>query len=180
MSIPANDPKLQETLRAVPAVAFDGPAFRAIPGGDVVGNLTFEHLWAGTSAGRCNPAGVARLHLSAEKKTAEAEFRYYAQKGGIDPDIAECYSFAANVKLARVLDLTDRKTRRRVNIALKQILAEWEPDPLKAPPPPTLLQCIGYWASRGHGDFSAILCPSARRTSGRKASPSAATVNRQG
>jgi len=167
MSIPADDPELQTALRATPAVRYVGKAFRAMPGGDVVRNLTFEHLWAGSGEGRCNPSGVGRLHLSAEKKTALAEFRYYAAKGGLDPDLAESHEFAAEVKLARVLYLTDGATRRLVGITLSQILADWESDPLLPPPPPTRLQSIGYWISKGHGNFSAILYPARRRSRGR-------------
>ena len=65
----------------------------------MVHNLDFEHLWAGTSAGRCNPDGVKRLYLSVEKEIAQAEFEYYATQDGVDPDLAECYSFATKVKI---------------------------------------------------------------------------------
>jgi len=166
MSIPADDPLLQAALSGAPAIRYTGPAFRMMPGGDVVRNLTFEHLWAGSGPGRCNPAGIGRLHLSAEKKTAQAEFRYYAAKGGFDPDLAESYEFAADVKLARVLNLTDGATRRLVGITRAQILADWEGDPLLPPPLPTRLQTIGCWISQGHGNFSAILYPARRRSTG--------------
>ena len=167
MSGLADDPVLQAALSAASPVPYSGTAFRAMPGGWLVHNMSFEHLWAGSGAGRCNPAGVERLHLSAEKRTAQAEFRHYARKGGTDPDLAECYEFAADVKLARVLDLTSRVTRQIVGITLLQILADWEGDPLLPPPPPTRLQSIGYWISKGHGNFSAILYPSRRRRAGR-------------
>ncbi len=48
----------------------------------MVRNLDFEHLWAGTGAGRCNPNGIKRLYLSVEKETAQAEFEYYVKQGG--------------------------------------------------------------------------------------------------
>lgn len=167
MSVLADDPALQAALSAAPAVSYSDTAFRAMPGGWLVHNLSFEHLWAGAGAGRCNPAGIERLHLSAERRTAQAEFRHYAAKGGADPELAECYEFAADVKLARVLDLTAKETRRIVGLTLVQILADWEPDPLLPTPPPTRLQSIGYWISKGHGNFSAILYPSKRRRAGR-------------
>lgn len=167
MSLPVDDPALKAALDRAPAIRFDGNAFRAMPGGDAILNAGFEHLWAGTSAGRCNPAGVFRLHLSVEKKTAQAEFRYYAGRGGLEPDLAETYEFAAKVKLARVLDLMDGHVRRGLGITREQILADWEPDPLLPPPPPTRLQAIGYWISLGHGNFSAILYPARWRSTGR-------------
>jgi RES domain-containing protein len=167
MSLPASDPALQAALAAAPAAAYSGVAFRAMPGGALVHNLSFEHLWAGGGAGRCNPAGIERLHLSAEKRTAQAEFRHHAAKGGGDPELAECYEFAAEVTLARVLDLTSGRTRKAIGITLVQITADWEADPLLPPPPPSRLQCIGYWISNGHGNFSAILYPSRRRRAGR-------------
>jgi hypothetical protein len=167
MSVLPDDPALQAALSAAPAVPYSDTAFRAMPGGWLVHNMSFEHLWAGSAAGRCNPTGIERLHLSAEKRTAQAEFRYYARKGGTDPDLAECYEFAADVRLARVLDLTSKVTRRIVGITLVQILADWDADPLLPPPPPTRLQSIGYWISKGYGDFSAILYPARRRRKGR-------------
>jgi hypothetical protein len=75
MSVSTDDSQLQTALGAAPAVRYADPAFRAMPGGDVVRNLTFEHLWAGSGAGRCNPAGVARLHMSAEGFTRRREAR---------------------------------------------------------------------------------------------------------
>ena len=167
MSVPVDDPPLKAALAAAVPIRFDGPAFRVMPGGDAILNASFEHLWAGSGAGRCNPAGVSRLHLSVAKKTAQAEFRFYAGRGGIDPDLAESYEFAADVKLARVLDLTDGEVRRGLGITRDQILADWEPDPLLPPPPPTRLQSIGYWVSLGFGNISAILYPSRRRSMGR-------------
>jgi hypothetical protein len=75
-----NDPALQAALREAKAIFYEEKAFRAMSGGSIIHNLNFEHLWAGNSAGRCNPDGVIRLYLSAEKKTAKAEFDYYAAK----------------------------------------------------------------------------------------------------
>jgi hypothetical protein len=135
MSGAPDEKRLKKALQEAPGVPFVGAAFRAIPGSDVIRNLTFDHLWAGNSPGRCNPAGIARLHLSLEKKTAEAEFRHHMQKAGMDADLAECHSFAVTVKLARVLDLTDGKTRRMLKDPLKEILLEWESDPLGPPNP---------------------------------------------
>jgi RES domain-containing protein len=167
MSLLAEDPLLQSALRRAPASRYDDYAFRVVPGGSLVHNLKFEHLWSGNSAGRCNPAGVFRLYLAADKKTADAEFNFYAAKAGLNPDLAERYGFAATVKLERVLDLSDGSVRRLVGITRDEILADWEPDPLLPPPPPTLLQSIGYWVSQGYGNFSAMLYPSARRSTGR-------------
>jgi RES domain-containing protein len=77
-------------------------------------------------AGRCNPDGVKRLYLSVEKETAQAEFGYYATQDGVDPDLAECYSFAAKVKVERVLDLTSKAVRKQVGISLREIEADWK------------------------------------------------------
>jgi hypothetical protein len=104
MNIAPGDRSIPTLLTAAKAVPYDGYGFWALPGGMVVHSLRFEHLWAGTSAGRCNPDGVARLYLSLDRKTAEAEFRYYQTKGGCNPDLAECYSSSARVNLARVPD----------------------------------------------------------------------------
>ena len=74
MNIAAGDKKVPVLLAKAKAVPYSDYAFRALPGSSVVHNLHFEHLWAGTSAGRCNPEGVARLYLSLERQTADAEF----------------------------------------------------------------------------------------------------------
>jgi RES domain-containing protein len=163
MSEPEDDPVLQNALQHAQAVQYDNYAFRAIPGGWVVHNLDFEHLWAGTSAGRCNPDGVKRLYLSVEKETAQAEFEYYATQDGVDPDLAECYSFAAKVKFERVLDLTSKAVRKQVGISLREIEADWKGKPHQ----PSQLQLIGYWVSKGYGKFSAILYPARRRQAGK-------------
>jgi hypothetical protein len=154
MSKPADDPVLQAALGKAKAIPYVRNAFRAMPGGSVIHNLRFEHLWAGNSAGRCNPDGIARLYLSVEKETAQAEFDYYASKSGQDPALAECHSYAVEVKLARVLDLRSHMTRKLLGITLVEIQADWETDPLLPPSPPTRLQAIGYWISEGHGKFS--------------------------
>jgi len=132
MSEPEDDPVLQDALESVEATPYDDYAFRAVPGGLVVLNLNFEHLWAGTGAGRCNPAGVKRLYLSVEKETAQAEFDYYAAQAGVDPDLAACYSFAAKVEIERVLDLTSVPIRKKLGITLQDIRADWKsyPHPL--------------------------------------------------
>lgn len=167
MNIAASDKKVPALLAKAKAVPYDNYAFRALPGGSVVHKLRFEHLWAGTSAGRCNPEGVARLYLSLERQTADAEFRHYQKKGGCDPDLADCYSFSVKVNLARVLDFRDREMRKLFDFSVGKILANWEPDPLSPSPPPlTRLQVIGYWISEGCADFSGIICPSARSKSG--------------
>jgi RES domain-containing protein len=161
-----DDPLLQAALKTTGAIAYEKRAFRVIPGSAIVHNLHFEHLWAGTSAGRCNPAGIARLYLSTDRQTAQTEFDYHQRRWGLDPKDADFYSFAVEVKLARVLDLADDTTRTHLGITLDQILETWEPDPILPPPPPTRLQAIGYWVSKGFGNFSAILYPSARRKTG--------------
>jgi len=125
-----------------------------IPGSSVVHEIHFKHLRDGTGAARCNPDGVKRLHLSAEKETAQAEFLYYAAKGGLDPNLADFYSFAVEVRLGRVLDLTSKKTRKHLSITLNEIRADWEVDPLLHPSPaPTKLQGIGYWIQKDMEGF---------------------------
>jgi RES domain-containing protein len=166
MSNLPDDPVLQAALNTTGAIAYEKRAFRFIPGSAVVRNLHFEHLWAGTGAGRCNPDGIARLYLSTDRQTAQAEFDHHQSRSGIDPKYADFYSFAVEVKLARVLDLTDEPTRTHLDITLDEILEEWESDPLLPPPPATRLQAIGYWISTGFGNFSAILYPSGRRETG--------------
>ena len=167
MNIADSDKDVPAAFANLEAITYDGYAFRVLSGDRVIHNPKFEHLWAGTGAGRCNPEGVARVYLSLERETADAEFRHYQKIGGLDPDLVNFYSFSTKVNLARVLDLRDAGTRRKLRISLNYILAEWEPDPLIDPPPPiTRLQVIGYWISKGHGDFSGIVCPSARRKNG--------------
>jgi RES domain-containing protein len=163
MSEPEDDPVLQNALQHVKAVPYDDYAFRAMPGGWVVRNLDFEHLWAGTGAGRCNPNGIRRLYLSVEKETAQAEFEYYAKQGGVEPDLAECYSFAARVKIERVLDLTSKAIRKQLGISLREIRADWKDKPHQ----PSQLQLIGYWVAKGYGNFTAILYPGRRRRTGK-------------
>lgn len=162
------DPILQAALNTARAIAYEKRAFRVVPGTHVVHNIDFEHLWAGIGAGRCNPAGIPRLYLSSDRETAQAEFGHYANRSGIDPKYADYYSFAVEVRLARVLDLRDDASRTHLDITLEQILEEWESDPLRPSPlpAPTRLQSIGYWISKGFGNFSAILYPSARRKTG--------------
>jgi RES domain-containing protein len=126
MSEPEDDPVLQNALQHAEAVPYDNYAFRAIPGGSVVHNLAFEHLWPGTGAGRCNPDGAKRLYLSVEKETAQAEFEYYATQAGVNPDLAECYSFAVKVKIERVLDLTSKVVRKQLGISLREIKTDWK------------------------------------------------------
>jgi hypothetical protein len=92
------DEIIKARLEEVDGIPFDAYAFRAIPGGKVVRKLKFEHLFASKAAGRCNPPGVVRIYLSAEPETASAEFRYYQSRGGADPDLAECHSFAVIFK----------------------------------------------------------------------------------
>jgi len=166
VSTPADDPALQATLRSSTAVPFEGHLFRIIPGSSIVRNIRFEHLWAGTAAGRCNPKGVARLYMSLERETAQAEFNYYQTLGGLDPVLSDWYSFAARVKFARVLDLRCAKTRKQVGLTLKEIGNEWDDDPLHPRAVPARLQSIGYWISKGYGDFSGIVYRSARRRAG--------------
>jgi RES domain-containing protein len=166
MSNLPDDPVLQDALKTTGAIAYEKRTFRVIPGSAVVHNLHFEHLWAGTGAGRCNPDGIARLYLSTDRETAQAEFDHHQRRSGLNPEQADFYSFAVEVKLARVLDLTDNATRTHLDISRDQILEAWEPDPLLPQPPPTRLQAIGYWVSKGFGNFSAILYPSARRKTG--------------
>jgi len=166
VSLPADDPVLQSLLKTADPTPFDDVAFRVIPGAQVLLNLHFEHLWAGTGAGRCNPKGVQRLYMSIERETAIAEFNYYEEKAGLDPQVSDWYSFAARVRLARVLDLRQAKTRSHVGLTLKEICEEWESDPLHPSIDPTRLQAIGYWISKGYGNFSAIVCRSARRKTG--------------
>jgi hypothetical protein len=154
MNIAPSDKSIPALLTAAKAIPYNGYGFRALPGGSVVHNLRFEHLWAGVSAGRCNPDGVARLYLSLDRKTAEAEFRYYQIKAGSNPDLADYYSFSAKVILARVLDLRSRETRKLFDISVAKILANWEPDPLgPSPPLLTRLQVIGYWISKAEQIF---------------------------
>jgi hypothetical protein len=86
-------------------------------------------------------AFVEWLYLSLDRKTVEAEFRYYQTKGGCNPDLAECYSFRARVNLARVLDLRSRDTRKLFDLSVAKILVDWEPDPL-VPSPPSLTRPI--------------------------------------
>jgi RES domain-containing protein len=168
MNIAAGDKKVPVLLAKAKAVPYSDYAFRALPGSSVVHNLHFEHLWAGTSAGRCNPEGVARLYLSLERQTADAEFRHYQEKGGCDPNLADFYSFSVKVNLTRVLDLREKGTRKLFDLSVDKILADWEPDPLGSSrhPPLTRLQVIGYWISEGCADFSGIICHSARRRGG--------------
>jgi RES domain-containing protein len=161
-----DDPLLQAALKTAGAIAYEKRAFRVIPGSAIVHNLHFEHLWAGTSAGRCNPDDIARLYLSTDRQTAQTEFDYHQSRCGFDSKDADFYSFAVEVKLVRVLDLTDDTTRTHLGITLDQILETWEPDPILPRPPPTRLQAIGHWVSKGFGNFSAILYPSARRKTG--------------
>jgi len=104
--------------------------------------------------------------MSLERETAQTEFNYYQTLGGLDPVLSDWYSFAARVKFARVLDLRCAKTRKQVGLTLKEIGNEWDDDPLHPRAVPARLQSIGYWISKGYGDFSGIVYRSARRKSG--------------
>lgn len=106
---------------------------------------------------------ATRLYLGLEKETARAEFRYYAASSGMNPDLAEEYGFAIECQLARVLDLREPAVRKHLSITLKEMLADWQADPLSEQPPTmTKLQAIGAMMAKGEGDFSAIIFPSAR------------------
>jgi hypothetical protein len=104
--------------------------------------------------------------MSLERETAQAEFNYYQTLGGLDPVLSDWYSFAARVKLARVLDLRYAETRKQVGLTLNEIGEEWDDDPLHPRAVPTHLQSIGYWISKGSGDFSGIVYRSGRRKAG--------------
>jgi hypothetical protein len=59
------------------------------------------------------------------------------------------------VKLGKILDLTNKDNRRRLDISLSEIGADWESDPMSADPPVrTKLQSIGLWVSEGYFHLS--------------------------
>jgi RES domain-containing protein len=128
--------------------------------------MKFEHLWAGASAGRCNPPGVSRVYMSLERKTAQVEYEQFVKKEGLDPDLSDSYSFTADIKLARVLDLRSDPTLTVVGLIATDIEEEWEEDPLCPRMSPTRLQSVGYWISQSYGNFSGIILPSVRGPSG--------------
>jgi RES domain-containing protein len=163
VSSPSKDLALIVTLSKADAGTFVGPVYRVISGTLIIKNLDFEHLRAGTAVGRCNPPGVARIYMSLQKETAQSEFDYYERKAGFDPALSDSYSFAADVKLTRVLDLRLARTRRQVGITLTEIRKEWDDPALVVP---TRLQSIGSLIARGYGGFSAMIYPSAQRRGG--------------
>lgn len=88
---------------------------------------------------------AGRLHLSVEKKTPLAEFRYYSAKGGGRSRFSRELRICGRSEVRPCLGPYGWSDRRLVGITLKQILADWESDPLLPPPPATRLQAIGYW-----------------------------------
>ena len=160
-------PDLPALLNKAVAIPYKDHAFRVVPGSSIVHKLRFKHLWAGNAAGRFNPAGVSRLYLSIERKTADREFSYYQKSAGFNPYLVDFYSFSVEVNLSRVLELRDRNTRKLFGISRAKILQAWEPDPLApSSASPTRLQAIGYCTSKGIGNFSGIIAPSARKATG--------------
>jgi len=69
----------------------------------------------GTRAARCNPDGVKRLHLSAEKETAQAGFLYYAAKGQFQQKVGHSAVFAHSVR-ATLAGRNWRRVRRKYSV----------------------------------------------------------------
>jgi RES domain-containing protein len=102
VSTPPDDPELQGRLASALTVPFEGPAFRVVGGARVVHKIKFEHLFAGTGAGRFNPEGIERIYMALERETALAEFEHGEKRAGFDAALSDYYFFAVDLKLTRV------------------------------------------------------------------------------
>src|SRR5262249_3893704 len=77
--------------------------------------------------GRWNPPGVPAVYTSLNEETAVAEMRQRHRRGGVPMSKSMPRVLVAiRVRLARVLDLTQKKVRRILGGSLARLCEEWQ------------------------------------------------------
>ena len=111
------------------------------------------------NGGRWNPAGLACVYGSTTPEGAMAETLATQRHYGLPAESAMPRTFFAfEATLYRVLDLTDGTVRRRLDVALRDLLAcDWRGD--RAAGREALTQAVGRAAA--DAGFAALIVPSA-------------------
>jgi RES domain-containing protein len=166
---------LARRIVRAPLVGVDGTLCRAVRA-EYLRRTPPEPLYhRGSLQGRryTPPGGPAGLYLAHDQPTAFAEIRDLVQGAGGFPFALQPHNpvtlVYVEVELGRVLDLTNKDTRRELRVSRRAILAEWEIPMLTylagAGTMP-LTQQIGE-AAHLSTMVSGILYPSARWAGGR-------------
>ncbi len=127
-------------MRAVPALAFlagDTPTFLRTSG----------------RPNRCNPRGVDCLYFCETEATASLEWSALAR--GTPLENAPKLTYVARVALRRIIDLGNRRTRRRLRLGETELFGAW-----RAAAGPTRLQRLGLALGR-QSAIAALRYPSA-------------------
>lgn len=101
-------------VSSLPAIAFDGTAFRHV----AVGYQPLSGEGARVTGGRWNPPGsFPVLYLALDRQTTAAEFRRLADKQGREMrDFLPRDLYSYEARLQRVLDLRELSARREVGL----------------------------------------------------------------
>ena len=141
---------LQAALAKAAAVSVKARLCRLVPQLDLGGAP--DWLFTSGKPNRYNPRGVDCIYFSESAETAQAEHdSFWRRTAGESQPVT---TFYAQVKLGRVLDLTDGATLKVLGIKKKDLSASW-----RRAKSPTLTQMLGREVSESRL-FSAIRYPS--------------------
>ena len=154
----------RDALPACSVVPLQARGHRVAPGTAVVKNMTFDRLWCGVAAGRCNPSGIKRIYAALGSATAAAEYAHILRSAGLDPEAEETFHYAIDLELTAVLDLTDAAQRKTLRLTKRDMIRAFTEDPAK---PQIALQVIGSLIAGGLTSCCGIVFPSARMVGGK-------------
>jgi len=167
---PTDPPEVIELFEAIAALLPSATGFNGV----IVRNVgtkyaTRKDFFSGAGAakfgGRWNPVGLEAIYASLDVITATHEaYQNFEAFGFPLTSIEPRVTAGGKVSLAKVLDLTDAKTRSELGFTLKELIEEdWKA--IQANGEESWTQAIG----RGclSAGFGAILVPSARNAKGK-------------
>jgi hypothetical protein len=138
--------QIGQALAGAPVCAVQTTVVRCVALQPLTSGGTPDYLFTSGKPNRHNPAGVHCIYFAAEEATARAEYVRRLGNAARQP----MGMYFAEVKLARVLDLTERKTCEALGMHGKQLSVSW----IRAQKP-TRAQLLGLAISQQHS-ISAI------------------------
>jgi RES domain-containing protein len=147
-----NRDELRQRLESIEPIVVASKWVNKTTFADLSKNVPPNWLYTSGDANRYNPKGVHCVYFAADERTAQAEFLKRAdEKKGPDQPIV---TYFADIRLRRVLDLTQGAVVRQLRISRAQLLVEWDGKDV------CVTHILGEVVNEG-GRFSAIQFPSA-------------------
>lgn len=144
-------------------VTYDGPLYRnvgTLPNGDPVNPLDMGEFTLQQNY-RYTQNGVNGIYFASSQHVMEGEMGAY--NSNPYADIRTTYHYD-NVKLSNMLDLTNPKTRTKLNINLSDLLSSDYKNYTTTNPSPAGTHTVGRFASEN--GYSGLIVPSARADGG--------------